>query len=509
MQKPTICLIGCGRTGQFLVDRLQSSWKLIVIEKDPEVATLLKTRYTGNDINIYEGDGSSAVVLQNSGIESAFQILITVSEDQVSTEIVHLLKTRFQKKQIIARITNLELAAQMRQEGIFVANPFDTMANLFVNQVNLGETIAVNIGKGEGEIVQIELTQSSPLVGKPLRDLPPRAWLIGAIYRPKKRLVLDSNMPYFRRLQISKEDELIIPKGNTVPKAGDKVILIGDPHILRATAQYLKAGAPVFPIRYGETVVCLFLEKERDPGAYREFKWLLYNMEPSHLLFLYQHDETRQTISRLRFPEPWVRAGKDRKDVYRISRQRTRQFIANSTHDDRIGLVVYREPLGFLRKIFDRIFFLRPLVETLRSSMVPFWIIRYRGPVHGVVLYVSADNGILQAAELAVDAALKFKLPLTTIQVNAPGIIAGSASQEQANNTMQAIHEIAALSGIRVHEITREGNPVFETLQVIRKEHLLVVSLPKESRAGFMIPNASRLLIKKFDGSVLFLAGRK
>lgn len=505
--KPVICLVGCGQTGDFLIQRLKNGWHLSVIEKDDQRLAELKTRYKEEpEIEFIEGDGSSAVVLERAEIHRAYQVLITVADDNASEEIAELLVNRFEKRNIIVRITDPEKAARLRNLGTFVVNPFETMSNFIINQINLGETIAFNIGKGEGEIVQIELTQTSPLAGKALKDLPPRPWIIGAIYRPRKRLKLDPALPYFRKLQISREDELIIPSGRSIPRVGDKIILIGDPHILRATAQYLKAGAPVFPIRHGENIIAMFLEDEKDRGAYKEFRWLLKRMEPCQMHFIYKDKGVREVIDRVEFPDSWHKQGYNRRDVQRLRLRSIPKFIRSHGMGRRIGLIIYREPKSTFTRLFHRIFLLSGLIKTVRELSTPVWIIRNRGNIHGVVLYVSAGEETLQAAELAIDAALKFHLPLKAVQVNPPGIIAGSVQLRNSQKMLQNVREVAALYGLTLHETVREGNPVYETIKLVQTDHLLVMAYSKDSGGGFLIPNTSRLLLKRFKGSVLTLA---
>ncbi|MDH5716673.1 MAG: NAD-binding protein [Spirochaetia bacterium] len=505
-QKPTAVIIGCGRTGQLLIQKLKDSWQLVIIEKESAEIKKLKSKYSDTNIIFHEGDATSYIELKKAGVAKAYQILVTVDKDSVSNEILKILINRFKKTNIVCRISDSNTANQLRKKGVFVVTPYETMANMIINQMNLGEIVALNIGKGEGEIIQIELTKSSPLVGKPLRDLPPRPWLIGAIYRPKKKILFQAELPYFQKFQISKEDNLIIPSGSSVPKVGDKLILIGDPHILRSTAQYLKAGAPVFPIRHGSLIVNMFLSKHIKKEVLNEYYWLLNKMEPAKMRFLTTYSTTKDDINELQFPAQWDK--KNNKDPF-IEKKYLRNipnYFSNLLSQRRIGLVIYAEPDKFIQKIKHKYLLIPSLLKIFREAQTPLWIIRNYKEVKQVSLVVSSDEGALPAAELAVDAALKLNIKLRIVQVNPPSLIAGNVQLEKAKKMMHSVREIAALYGITVTENILIGNPVNEVLKVVDKEELLVVSLPKNSKAGVFIPNSAKLLMKKFPGSLLVLS---
>ncbi len=345
-KKPIICIIGCGRTGLLLTKRLIHSWHLLVIDKDTQIIKNLKKEYKNKEITVAEGDATSYHVLKKILIKNIYQVLVSVGNDAVTNEIVHLLLDRFRINNIVVQVMDNMLANNLRKKGIGVVYPPETAINFIINQMKLGEATAVYVGKGEGEILQIQLTNSSPLIEKPLKELPPRRrWIIGGIYRPQKRPInYKSNLSYLAQLKILKNDKLIIPSGNTKPKAGDKLLLIGDPHILRSTAQYLKAGFPVFPTRHGNVVVSLLLVNEKDILSDIEYKWLLEEMEPSEMVFLYRNKSIRKLIEEIKFSSKWEKANKDQKTLFHANFKRIFSLLNKIVMQKRIGLVIYKQP---------------------------------------------------------------------------------------------------------------------------------------------------------------------
>ena len=508
IEKPLICIIGAGRTGRILVDRMRAAWRLVVvdinIDKLNQIHVDPKHKH---DIELIEGDAGSYLTLEKAGVAFAYQVLVTINDDLASEEIVHHLKKRFKFKNIFARINNQKLAETLRNQGVFVVTPYETMANMIMNQMNFGETIALNIGKGMGEIVQIELTRSSPIVGKSLKDLPPKQWIIGAIYRPKRKLNLNSALSYFRNFEVSKEDQFIIPNGDTVPKTGDKVILIGDPLLLRSTAQYLKAGASVFPKRHGDIVLVISLDRKSPVHLQEQFAWLLTKMEPTKLLYLSTDESLSESIRKIDYPKSWPDEFVESVVYESTPRTQLKSNLKKLFSHNRFGLIVYREPATFLNRNIHRIFFQKRIIKRASRRNSPIWIIKGgQEKITGITIFVSDADGSLSAAELALDAAKKFNLPIQAFQVNSPKEITGNEQMQSMKNAMQSVREIAALYGLPIKANVHTGNPVYEPLKHISTSELLVLSYPLNKKKGFLTPPiAERLLLRKYKGSILLL----
>ena len=296
--KPYIGIIGCGQVGSTLIKRLLDSWHILVVDKSESVAKKLKSLYEPEQVTCFSGDATSYLFLKNTQIQQAYQILVCIENDKIVNEVIHILQERMMIRNIIAQTTNIVFAENLKKKGVTVAYTPNVIVNFLINQMSIGQNIATYVGKGEGEIMQIQLTKNSPLVGLPLNKIPLRKWIVGGIYRPKKKK--DTNaLPYIGRLQVFKSDKLIIPRGSTIPQVGDKLLLIGDPNILKSTIQHLKAGTPLFPKRHGETVISLFLNKESNISAHKQYTWLINNMESSEMYYFYNSIKVETIVQKI------------------------------------------------------------------------------------------------------------------------------------------------------------------------------------------------------------------
>ncbi len=503
--KPYIGIIGCGKVGRTLVARLLDSWHILVVDKNENVAKSLESLYEPEQVTCFSGDATSYFFLRSTKIKHAYQILIGIENDEIVNEVIHILQDRMMIRNIISQTTNITFAENLKKKGVTVAYAPNVIVNFMINQMSIGQNIATYVGKGEGEIMQIQLTKNSPLIGLPLSKIPLRKWIVGGIYRPKRNKNINS-LSYIGRLQVSKDDKLIIPRGSTIPQVGDKLLLIGEPNILKSTIQYLQAGTPSFPKRYGEAVISLFLNNEIDISAHRQYMWLTKNIESSEIYYFYNSKMGEKMSRRNHSLIHNSGAEKQLKKSHHIRLNKISQLISDIAQKKRIGLIIYRTPKNIIINWIHRSFLMPNLIKSVRDYDTPLWIIKRNRSIRSITFFVSTNEDSLRAAELAIDAAIRLKLNIKAIQVNPPPIITGKKQLDKSEEIMQSIREVAALHGVTMQEIIREGNPVKETLRSVTPDELLVLSLPKKGDERFLIPNSQSLLCKKFLGSLLVLA---
>ena len=70
----------------------------------------------------------------------------------------------------------------------------------------------------------------------------PKSWLVAAIYRNGK---------------------LLVPHGETIIRAGDEVVVVGEPEILDRELSFLRGGQILFPSQYGIRIGVI--DGENDP----------------------------------------------------------------------------------------------------------------------------------------------------------------------------------------------------------------------------------------------------
>jgi Trk K+ transport system NAD-binding subunit len=208
--------------------------------------------FTGATLKRLALDGTSLLNLRQAGVSESEWIIAVTSSDEVNVEICRLALSVEHPPAAVAVVQSLAAQSQLKELGAEVLLRPLAMAGLVSNVIERGVRIAVSVGLGRGEVLEIPVLPTSPAVDRRVADLRARRWLIAAIYR---------------------QDQIIVPHGDAVVRAGDRLLLSGEPDILPDIADYLRAGVARFPLQYGRQLV--FAEDgSPSAGVWREAAYL-------------------------------------------------------------------------------------------------------------------------------------------------------------------------------------------------------------------------------------------
>jgi trk system potassium uptake protein TrkA len=219
-----IVIIGGGNIGLFLAKQLGTDHPnvaLKIIEVNKERAEFVAEQLDG--VVVLCGDALDAEILNEANVRTAEAVIAVTNDDQINI-LSSLLAKRDGSKRAMTLVNNASYGALMRSLGVdAVVNPRAITVSRILQHIRRGRIRAVHsLREGKAEIIEAEALEASPLVGTAIRDLKlPHGVIAGAIVR---------------------EDEVIIPRGATVVKAHDKVILF-------ATKSVLKKVEKLFAVR--------------------------------------------------------------------------------------------------------------------------------------------------------------------------------------------------------------------------------------------------------------------
>ena len=344
-----------------------------------------------------------------------------------------------------------------------------------------GAIVPAGIGFGRGELVEIRLTRSSPILHMPLQALALHQWRVAAIFRG---------------------EELIVPTGTSTLEVDDRVLLVGDPKILARVTEYLRRGTPQFPQPFGPNVVVLDYSEDAE-GLLEEARRLACRCHVTHLgrgLVGADVDdkpgevdedpltcpigECDVTLHTFRLPpvgHPDLAA--------RLARQRPGVVFVTPLKDRpaarQIGLV---GPNG-------------RLCDTVRAP-----IIFGRGsvPYRRILLPVSASTVNLQSAEMAIDLSRRLGGTLTAVNVDLPRYISG-LSEEDVHGEVVPIRRLAELYEVPLEYRHHRGNPIKCLLNEAEKADLVVVVRRYGRRDSFFNPDVALRVARGATCSVAVL----
>jgi trk system potassium uptake protein TrkA len=200
-----VLIIGGGKTAFYLASKLeQLNINVKIIEENLERCRELAESL--NETLILHGDGTDIALLKAENIEEmdAFVALTGYDEENL---LVSVLAKQLGAKKVIAKVSRSNYASIVETIGLDSAvSPKLITARDILRIIRGGRILSMSllIG-GRAEVVEIIPQEGTPIVNKPLKDVGiPKGVIIGAIFR---------------------DDQIIIPNGNSMIKSTDRVIV--------------------------------------------------------------------------------------------------------------------------------------------------------------------------------------------------------------------------------------------------------------------------------------------
>ena len=203
-----VLIVGAGKVGWNLArELLQKRTEVTVIEADP-------TRYAKVEEelehSVQYGDGAELWVLERAGIERADLVIAVTGDDEDNILICQVAREKYGVERIVARCNNPRNMQHFELLGIKPAiSATDLILRLIEHEVpQYGLVHLLDLPTERLEIIEVELGDDSPAVGKRVVDLGlPNGSLVISILRGGGGFV---------------------PVGDSVIEAGDEVLLVLD-----------------------------------------------------------------------------------------------------------------------------------------------------------------------------------------------------------------------------------------------------------------------------------------
>ncbi len=219
-----VIIVGGGNIGLSLAE--------IVEEKYPQVALKLielnkeRAEFVAQQLKrtvVIHGDALDQEILEEANVK-ATETVVAVSNDDEVNILASLLAKRFGSQRAVTLVNSMTYSPLIGTLGIdTVVSPREITVSTILQHVRQGRIRSVHsLSEGFGEIIEAEALETSSMVGIPLREAGlPQGVLVGAIVRG---------------------EEVIIPRGDTVIKPKDQVVIF-------ATASAIKSVEKLFAVR--------------------------------------------------------------------------------------------------------------------------------------------------------------------------------------------------------------------------------------------------------------------
>jgi trk system potassium uptake protein len=219
-----IVIFGGGNIGQFLAQQIEAlpsgvTAKVIEMDRNRAEEAARNLEHTV----VLNGDVLDSDILEEASVGSA-ETVVAVTNDDETNILAALLAKRQGCKRVMALVNKTHYSTLMSQLGIdVVISPRAITVSNVLQHVRRGRIHAVHsLHEGFGELMEADALETSPVVGKPLREVKlPNGVLLGAVVRDGK---------------------VISPRGATVVQVNDRVVMF-------AAASAVKKVEKMFAVR--------------------------------------------------------------------------------------------------------------------------------------------------------------------------------------------------------------------------------------------------------------------
>lgn len=475
-----VVIVEAGGMGRALAARLAREAEVVVVDPDPARGAALGCApaspgdavLDGNPgVKFVCGDATSRLVLSGlaSGQARPPALVATSERDEVNAEAGRVGRA-LGYGPILAVTGGAAAGAALEADRVVALDRFALVADhLHRSLRHSGAIVPVGVGLGLGELVEVRLLRTSPVLGRPLRDLSPTRWRVAAVFRG---------------------DSLVLPTGDTTLQVDDRVLLVGDPAEMPDVAEHVRMGRPQFPHPFGPNVVTLEV-RGPDPALAAEAASLasrccvervLRGLPPS------PPDSRTPTVDGTEgtFDLPGPR---DPRLVQHLARREA-------------GVVLTRPPPGDPWAAFLG----RPLWDARLCDGLAAPVIFARGkvPYRRILLPVSDSGMNLAGTELAIDLTRQHGASLSVLSVSLPPFLTGQG-EETPHGEVGPIQRLCDLYGVPMEHRHRVGNPVRHILSEASGHDLVLMTRRRGRPDSWMNPDIALRVGRQAPCSVMVL----
>ena len=209
----SVVIVGCGRLGLGVAKALsEKGIKVKLIDSNPERA--LTAAEQMHEVLVFKGDATDTETLKEAGVESA-DYFISLTGDDEENVLSALLAKNLGAERTTVLYTKPDYIDVIEAIGVDRAISVRlAVANEILSLLHIGGVAQVAlVEEGKAEVIEVDITSKSKILGKPLKDIDfPEGSIVGIVLR---------------------HNEVVIPRGDYVPEVDDKVIIFTLPEALK------------------------------------------------------------------------------------------------------------------------------------------------------------------------------------------------------------------------------------------------------------------------------------
>ena len=259
-----VIIVGAHGEARQLINRISTGWNVSVIDMDQEK---LRNFNPNRQIEKYQGDGTSTLVLKKAGIENASALVTLTNDDEVNLEILKIAKQNniYRLSSIVNQDKNSQ---QYKDLDVEVVDPDVLIGRRLEHILEPRRVVSQAFAGGRAEAIELEINSDSPARGKKLKDIGSDFFIVGALLR---------------------KGNVVIPHGDTELETGDLVTIVLQSGAFSNVINLFSGSESRFPLEFGKNVA-VFLKNEDELKNLSEAEYFIRNTKADKLEILTSGD---------------------------------------------------------------------------------------------------------------------------------------------------------------------------------------------------------------------------
>lgn len=471
-------VVGAGASARDLIRRLGDNWAVTVIDPDQHRLDLAAQV---RSIETILGDGSSAVVLRDAGLEHAVTVIAATGSDDVNLEITKLAKDAG-VEQVVSMVRLPDRIEEFRALGAECVIPASLAARGMEIAMEPRKLTSTTFADGRAEAIEFAITPDSPVQGKALKEIHSENWVVAAILR---------------------DGALVVPHGVTRLLTGDRVTVVGAAADFGQIVRTFAGGVSRFPLDFGRKVVVGLQTAGQLAGSVAEAANFVRNSNAVELIVVHRDPES-------------IKSAAEADEVRRLVAEANQEALGVEVEhrpvaDVRSGVieVARDESVGVIVAPMGRRSMLRPYggvpkhLSSLGRAKVPVLLAKGTPRFEAIVAPSRRTLSGDAAARAAIDIAKRSGAKVIGVAVANP-IYMGNDDLMDKRRATAWLRQEASVQDVDVERHVVRGNPVKVLAEVTEADRLLVVSMPSLP-VGRFNPGIGVWAASRSEGSVLFV----
>ena len=463
-----VIIVGAHGEAKELINRISTGWSVSVIDINQEN---LRNFNPNRQIEKYQGDGTSTLVLKKAGIETASAVITLTHDDEVNLEILKLAKSHniLRLSSVVNNESNVKSYQDLDAE---LVDPHILLARRFEQILEPRRVVSQAFAGGRAEAIELEVNSDSPVRGKKLKDIGSDYFIVGALLR---------------------KGNVVIPHGDTELETGDLVTVVLQSGAFGNVIKLFSGSESRFPLEFGKNTA-LIINSEEELKNLTEAEFYTRNTKAEELVLISQ--ETIFTDSLETDETTFEAILKDQKFKTVNIEKNSLKEIETKLDELSIGTLIV--PTQKETKIST----IRSYINFSNKHKIPIFFSRGTSPIKNIGFLANSDFSENSPNAITFDLASTLNSKVYAVVISQPKFISHENSESQ-NLNIQKLQDSALSNEVQLEVLTDEGNEAKLFTSYSDKFDLSIIGYKKSS--GWQLKKTTEYISQNSSSSVLYI----